>query len=97
MPLSASRSKLFHAIVVVGLSSASAACGSKEATVARATDAGKDSSPTDAADAAEDDASDTMPVIFGAPDAAAVLGNTDPDAAPPCVRDGSPGCWPIYV
>src|ERR1019366_2553055 len=92
------RAKLFHTIVVVGLSSASAACGPKEATVARATDAGKDSA---SADAADDDASDATPVTFGASDAAdepvVGIGNNAPDAAIPCVRDASPSCWPIYV
>jgi hypothetical protein len=105
MAVVAPRSKLLHAIVVVGLSTASAGCGST-GQVAASNEAG--------ADGPAQGATDT-----GAPDAPSEVGSVDletdafedagipthrsdaGDAAPDCSGEFTPGpeggCWPLFV
>jgi hypothetical protein len=108
----ASRSRLFHAIVVVGLSTTSAGCGASGQTVAN-----KDSGPLApgqaTADAVAPDAAGTADSpsevgsgVFLGTDASEDAGRAIPrgdagDAAPDCSPVFLPGpeggCWPIYV
>jgi hypothetical protein len=100
MPSTVSPSRLFHAIVVVGLAAASTACGGSEESASN-TDGGEGGA---AADAAEAGAMDAPEVIFGgndgAPEATGVGINPTggPDAASFCdAGDASRACWPTYV
>jgi hypothetical protein len=103
-----SESKLFHAIVVVGLSLASTECGSS--VQVNANDAGGGSSPEGVADAAKDGASttpgltvnasgstaDAPALTIGVGDATATSGDgglCGLDAASPDAK----GCWPVYI
>jgi hypothetical protein len=104
----AARSKLFHAIVVVGLSSA-AGCGGSGQILANE-DAGHDASGESTADAA---ASEDAPATADSPfeirvgaDASEDAGKAKPqgdasDAAIDCgpleYPNPAGGCWPIYV
>ena len=99
----AARSKLFHAIVIVGLSTASAGCGSTGRTAEG--DGGTDGRMSDGAAASATDApSEADIVVFGRTDAsndagmpaasgdAGDAGPVTDDATCPSVR-----CWPFYV
>ena len=70
MALVAPRAKLFHAIVVVGLSTASAGCGTSAPSEGR-NDAGGDAPAEDAADSSAPDApSEASSVVDAATDGA---------------------------
>jgi hypothetical protein len=101
----ASRSKLFHAIVVVGLSTASAGCGSSGQVVA-GKEAGEDAPTQGAADASAPDAPSEVGSIDVETDASGdagvpIHGSDAGDAAPDCGPFFTPGpeggCWPLFV
>jgi len=92
-----SESKLFHTIVVVGLSFASTECGS----VGRSTedDAGGDSSAAAAATMSDGSTLEAAGPTLGTGDAGPTTPASDaapctPDASSP---DASPCVWPVYV
>jgi hypothetical protein len=91
-------SRLFHTIVVVGLSLASTECGS--ATRTTEDDAGGDSSTAPAASSTSDASTRDGPgLTIGLGDAAAMTSTSDggpcpPDAAP---SDASSCVWPVYI
>jgi|CZKU01.1.fsa_nt_gi hypothetical protein len=95
------RSKLFHAIVVVGLSSASAGCGGTRTVIA--SEGGNDARVPDPSDADAPSSSAEAGFEFGETDASEDAGvehdgATAVDATLSCdAGSRAVGCWPTYV
>jgi hypothetical protein len=100
MPAVAPASKLFHAIVVVGLSTAATGCGGS-GQVAASKEAGEDAPTQGAADATSEvgsvdlgtDASEDAGIPVHPKDAGDAALDCDPAANPG--KEG--GCWPLFV
>ncbi|MGO9837802.1 MAG: hypothetical protein ACLP1X_26740 [Polyangiaceae bacterium] len=104
-PTVAPRSKLFHAIVVVGLSTAATGCGTSGQSGA-SEDAGEAASTERPADTGGSDAPSEVGSILGGTDASDDAGipihrSDAGDAAPDCGPAANPGpdggCWPLFV
>jgi hypothetical protein len=105
MALATPRAKLFHAIVVVGLSTASAGCGASEIEASK--DAGEDAPAQGTADVSVPDApSGEGSVVVTGTDGAADVGipvraSDAGGAAADCGPSANPGpdggCWPLFV
>jgi hypothetical protein len=103
-PIVAPRSKLFHAIVVVGLSTAATGCGSSGQTGA-SEDAGEGAPAQRTTDTGGPDTQSEVGSILGtdaSDDAGIPTRRIDAgDAAPACGPAANPGqdggCWPLFV
>lgn len=105
MAVVAPRSKLFHAIVVVGLSTASAGCGSSGQVVA-GKEAGADGPTQGATDASAPDAPSEVGSVeletdasedAGIPTHRSDAGDAAPDCGPAATPGPEGGCWPLFV